>query len=58
MKALTDNKKVLDFVNESAQLAQPDEIVWIDGSEAQLAKLREEACKTGEMIKLDRKSVV
>ena len=40
MKALTDNKKVLDFVNESAQLAQPDEIVWIDGSEAQLSKLR------------------
>ena len=57
MKALTDNKKVLDFVNESAQLAQPDEIVWIDGSEAQLAKLREEACKTGEMIKLNQEKL-
>ncbi len=45
--ALTDNVKVLEFVKESAELAQPDEIVWIDGSEAQLAKLREEACKIG-----------
>ena len=43
MKALTENRKVLDFVKESADLAQPDEIVWIDGSEAQLAALREEA---------------
>jgi len=38
MKALTENRKVLDFVKESAELACPDEIVWIDGSEAQLAK--------------------
>ena len=44
---LTNNKKVLAFVEESAQLAQPDKIVWIDGSEAQLAALREEAVKTG-----------
>ena len=42
MKALTENRKVLDFVKESADLAQPDEIVWIDGSESQLAALREE----------------
>lgn len=57
MKELTQNKKVLDFVKESAELACPDEIVWIDGSEAQLAKLREEACKTGEMIKLNQEKL-
>lgn len=57
MKALTDNKKVLDFVEESAQLAQPDEIVWIDGSEAQLEELRKQACETGEMIKLNQEKL-
>ena len=57
MKELTQNKKVLDFVKESAELACPDEIVWIDGSEAQLAKLREEACRTGEMIKLNQEKL-
>ena len=54
---LTNNKKVLAFVEESAQLAQPDKILWIDGSEAQLAALREEAVKTGEMIKLNQEKL-
>ncbi len=54
---LTNNKKVLAFVEESAQLAQPDKVVWIDGSEAQLAALREEAVKTGEMIKLNQEKL-
>ena len=57
MKELTQNKKVLDFVKESAELACPDQIVWIDGSEKQLAALREEACKTGEMIKLNQEKL-
>ena len=57
MKALTDNKKVLDFVEESAKLAQPDEIVWIDGSEAQLEALRKQACESGEMIKLNQEKL-
>ncbi len=55
--ALTENRKVLDFVKESAQLAQPDEIVWIDGSEAQLEALRKEACASGEMIKLNQEKL-
>ena len=52
---LTKNKKVLQFVKESAELAQPDKIVWIDGSEAQRDALRAEAVATGEMIKLNDK---
>ncbi len=55
--AYTQNKKVLDFVNESAELACPDRIVWIDGSEAQLEALRQEAVKTGEMIKLNQEKL-
>ena len=51
--ALTKNKKVLDFVAERAELAQPDKIVWIDGSENQIKALKEEAVKSGELIKLN-----
>ena len=52
--ALTKNKKVLDFVEESADLAQPDHIVWITGDMAQLDELRKEAVKSGELIKLNQ----
>ncbi|MCL1828496.1 MAG: phosphoenolpyruvate carboxykinase (GTP) [Oscillospiraceae bacterium] len=38
-------------------MTQPDETVWIDGSEEQLAKLRLEAVKTGEIIKLNEKEL-
>ena len=31
---MTNNKKVLKFVEDSAAFAQPDKIVGIDGSEA------------------------
>ena len=53
----TKNKKVIAFVEESAKLTCPDQIVWIDGSEAQLAALRAEACKTGEMIELNQEKL-
>ena len=39
--ALTKNKKVLEFVSESAELGQPDKIVWIDGSASQIKQLKE-----------------
>ena len=52
--ALTKNKKVLDFVAESAELAQPDKIVWITGELDQLDELRSEAVKSGELIKLNQ----
>ena len=31
----TNNKYVLDWINEMAEMTQPDKIVWIDGTEAQ-----------------------
>ncbi len=52
--ALTKNKKVLDFVEAGAELAQPDEIVWITGDLGQLDELRKEAVKSGELIKLNQ----
>ena len=51
---MTNNKKVLQFVADVEAFACPDKVVWIDGSDAQRDALREEACATGEMIKLNQ----
>lgn len=50
---MTENKSILEWVDKIKQIVTPDKIVWIDGSEEQLESLRQEACKTGEMIKLN-----
>ncbi len=51
--ALTNNKTILSWVDEQVALVKPDNIVWIDGSEEQLEALRNEACATGEMERLN-----
>ncbi len=50
---MTENKRLLAWVDEMAKMTCPDKIVWIDGSEEQAEALRAEACSTGEMIKLN-----
>ena len=50
---MTENKRLLAWVDEMAKMTCPDKIVWIDGSEEQAEVLRAEACSTGEMIKLN-----
>ena len=52
---MTNNKYVLSWVNEMAEMTNPAKIVWIDGSEEQADALRAEACSTDEMIKLNEK---
>ena len=52
---MTKNAAVLKWLEEMKALVKPDEVVWIDGSEEQAEKLRQEACKTGELIKLKEK---
>ena len=51
---MTNNKYVLDWINEMAEMTRPDNIVWIDGTNEQAEALRAEACATGEMIKLNQ----
>ena len=51
---MTKNKYILDWIDEMAAMTQPDKIVWIDGSDEQTEALREEACSTGEIIKLNQ----
>ena len=52
--ALTKNKKLNDWLDEMIALVNPKEVVFINGSEEQAEQLREEACKTGEMFKLNQ----
>ena len=51
---LTKNQAVLDWIDQQVALTKPDQVIWIDGSEAQLEQLRQEACATGEMYKLNQ----
>ena len=51
---MTQNKYVLNWIDEMAAMTKPDKIVWIDGTEEQAEALRAEACSTGEMIKLNQ----
>ena len=54
---MTKNKNVLAWVDEMIELCRPDKVVWLDGSQEQLEKLRAEACTTGEMIKLNEQKL-
>ena len=54
---MTNNKKVLDFVQEYKELCNPSEVVWIDGSESQLEELRAQAVKEGILIKLNQEKL-
>jgi len=55
--SLTSNPNVLKWVEEVTALTKPDKVVWIDGSKEQLAELRAEAIKTGEMIELNQEKL-
>ena len=48
-----NNTYVNNWINEMAAMTQPDQIVWIDGSEEQTEALRQQAMATGEIIKLN-----
>ena len=54
---MTKNASILKWVEEKKNWLQPDEVMWIDGSEAQLEMLRAQACQTGELIKLNEEKL-
>ncbi len=54
---MTTNKKVLDFVRETQALCNPSSVVWIDGSEEQLEKLRAQAVDEKILIKLNQEKL-
>ena len=54
---MIDNESVLNWVTEMRELLNPDEVLFIDGTETQLEKLRDLACQTGEIIKLNEEKL-
>ena len=54
---LTNNKVLLDWVQEVAELTKPEKVMWITGEEAQLEELRKEGCSTGELYKLNEEKL-
>ena len=57
MGMTTTNKTVLAWLDEVKNLTNPDNVVWIDGSEDQANALRAEAVASGEMIKLNEEKL-
>ena len=56
-KAPTKNPSVLAWVDKMIALVKPQQVVWIDGSQEQIDALREEGCRTGEMIRLNQEKL-
>ena len=54
---MTTNKKVLQFIEETKALCQPDNIVWVDGSEEQLEAFRAQAVEEKILIKLNQEKL-
>ena len=54
---MTNNKTILAWIDEMKALVNPDQVVWIDGSEEQLEELRKEAVESGKMIKLNQEKL-
>lgn len=54
---MTNNKKVLTWLEEMKALVKPANVVWIDGSDEQRDALRKEAVASGEMIELNQEKL-
>ena len=51
------NKKLLDFIEQYKTLCNPENIVWVDGSEEQLNALRQKAVDEKILIKLNEEKL-
>src|SRR3954447_4590787 len=49
----TKHQELISWVNEIAELTQPDNVVWCDGSESEYERLSEELVRKGTFRKLD-----
>lgn len=54
---LTNNKNVINWVDEMVALCKPDNVVWIDGSDAQLEELRKISVESGELEPLNQEKL-
>ena len=49
----TTNKQLLEWVEEMAALAKPDQVVWADGSDEEWHRLTEQMVEAGTFIRLN-----
>ncbi len=54
---LTQHHELNEWIDEMAQLCQPDKVILIDGTDQQKQELTEQAVHTGEMIKLNQEKL-
>jgi len=54
-QTLTKNQKLIDWVNEWAQITTPDSVYWVDGSEEENDRLNNLMVNAGMAVKLDEK---
>ncbi|WP_336661416.1 phosphoenolpyruvate carboxykinase (GTP) [Leucobacter sp. USHLN154] len=52
--ATTSNEEVLAWVTEVAELTEPDEVVWCDGSQAEWNRITTEMVEAGTLIPLNK----
>ncbi len=52
---MTNNQKLINWVNEWAELCQPEKVYWCDGSEEENDRLMAEMVASGMAVKLDEK---
>ena len=50
---MTNNQKLISWVNEWAELCQPEKVYWCDGTEEENDRLLAEMVATGMAVKLD-----
>ncbi len=53
----TSNQKLKDWIDKIIKMCQPDNVVWIDGSQEQKELLEKECVTAGELIPLNEKEL-
>jgi phosphoenolpyruvate carboxykinase (GTP) len=54
---VNQHRELQEWVEEMARLCEPDQVVWIDGTEDEKARLTQEAMSTGELLPLNQKKL-
>jgi len=51
---MTKNQNLIKWIQKSAELCQPDRIVWVDGSEEEKTRLTRQAVDDGTLLELNQ----